>query len=823
MYKVTVPQVGAVWYDNNKRGRALFRRAGKHTALLQMDTPGHFPGNGGFFMRGAVKKLAASLALACLLACAALGAQSVPGAVLDARQSTVRVLAVSGGNVSSGTGFAVARNSRYVVTNYHVVEGYEEFEVYLSHEAAVPATVKAAAPGADLAVLETAAPLKVPGLALRTSGFDTGLAVWALGFPGGADTLAGQPAAGVDEMTVTDGIVSAVKTSHEVGTASQAVRLVQTNAAINHGNSGGPMVDEKGNVVGVNTVGVENVQAINGAVHVSELINVLEANAIPYKTQSRMGAVLGAAALALCAATAALGLRIWKKKGWPHGAWQQAVPLVRFVQAGRRLAPADAAAAVAAAVQAKGVKAHGLCAPQCVLVRGSGVELVKKKGADYRAPGYTAPETYYGVQGEAGSVYFYGAVLYALTEGAVPPDIPSRMNGAPLAFCEQNPLRFFIENAMDMQAGRRTQSLAQFAEELAALAARLSAAPQARAPVQACAPAAVLAQAGAGPRPEAETAPFAAAAPAHPAPLPAQEKPKKRRRRKWVAAAVAAAVLAVPVGFGIYTWRQADALETAVSYGQYGQAQAAYRRAPWLRLLDEQQAAYVDAQTLMAQGELEQAKKAFLALEDYLDSSELEHNLERYLYAESMTAVYSKYRSFYDLGDFLDAREKAFDCLPELYDTAMQQYEENIYFSTANYFEILMQYPGYEDAELYKIACDVQQKIDRLLRSESAYTAEISNTLRWLEQYIDIENIATSNMWAFMRGQWYANSGNYMDIPIEGNFYTSFYLPTASYYFLTDGMEHAGNGEYYATWEYVNFDTLYVTVNGRSEYYYRAV
>ena len=259
MCKTHVPQVGAVWYDNNKRGRALFRRAGKHTALLQMDTPGHFPGNGGFFMRGAVKKLAASLALACLLACAALGAQSVPGAVLDARQSTVRVLVVSGGNVSSGTGFAVARNSRYVVTNYHVVEGYEEFEVYLSHEAAVPATVKAAAPGADLAVLETAAPLKVPGLALRTSGFDTGLAVWALGFPGGADTLAGQPAAGVDEMTVTDGIVSAVKTSHEVGTASQAVRLVQTNAAINHGNSGGPMVDEKGNVVGVNTVGVENV------------------------------------------------------------------------------------------------------------------------------------------------------------------------------------------------------------------------------------------------------------------------------------------------------------------------------------------------------------------------------------------------------------------------------------------------------------------------------------------------------------------------------------------------------------------------------------
>ena len=803
-----------------------------------MDTPGHFPGNGGFFMRGAVKKLAASLALACLLACAALGAQSVPGAVLDARQSTVRVLAVSGGNVSSGTGFAVARNSRYVVTNYHVVEGYEEFEVYLSHEAAVPATVKAAAPGADLAVLETAAPLKVPGLALRTSGFDTGLAVWALGFPGGADTLAGQPAAGVDEMTVTDGIVSAVKTSHEVGTASQAVRLVQTNAAINHGNSGGPMVDEKGNVVGVNTVGVENVQAINGAVHVSELINVLEANGIPYKTQSRMGAVLGAAALALCAAAAALGLRIWKKKGWPHGAGQQAVPLVRFVQAGRRLAPAEAAAAVAAAVQAKGVKAHGLCAPQCVLVRGSGVELVKKKGADYRAPGYTAPETYYGVQGEAGSVYFYGAVLYALTEGAVPPDIPSRMNGAPLAFCEQNPLRFFIENAMDMQAGRRTQSLAQFAAELAALAARLSAAPQARAPVQACAPAAVLAQAGAGPRPEAETAPFAAAAPAgaepagtpgggaapapaHPAPLPAQEKPKKRRRRKWVAAAVAAVVLAVPVGFGIYTWRQADALETAVSYGQYGQAQAAYRRAPWLRLLDEQRAAYVDAQTLMAQGELEQAKKAFLALEDYLDSSELEQNLAHYLSAEAMTVTYYRYWNFFNLGDFLDSREKALACLPDLYDTAIQQYEAGIYTSTAQYFETLMEYPGYEDAELYKIACEIYEEIDNR-PSGTAYTAEISNTLRALEQYIDIKNIATFDMWAFLHGEWYANSGYYLEAT-EEYFSTNLNIPDGRYYFQKTGMKNTNDGQYYVTWEYVNFDTLYVTVNGRSEYYYRAV
>ena len=618
--------------------------------------PGHFPGNGDFFMRGVGKKLAAVLALACLLACAAFGAQSVPGAVLDARQSTVRIVAISGENAFYGTGFTVARNSCYVVTNYHVIEGCSEFEIYLSHDAAVPATVKATAPGADLAVLETAAPLKVPGLALRTSSFDTGLAVWALGFPGGADILTGQEAAGVDEMTVTDGIVSAIKTSRVVGTASQDVQLVQTNTAINQGNSGGPMLDEHGNVVGVNTVGVDGAQNINGAVHVVELINVLEANGIPYKTQSRMGFVLGVAALALCAAGAVLGVFMWKKKGRPRGTGQRAVPLVQFVQAGRRLAPAEAAA-----LQEKGTQAHSLCAPQCVLVRGNGIELVKKNGADYRAPGYTAPEIYYGVQGEAGSVYFYGAVLYALTEGAVPPDIPARMNGAPLAPGEQNPLRFFVENAMDMQAGRRTQSLAQFAAELAGLATRLAAAQTAAPAADAPHPAAAAER--------REMPPCAAAAQAAQGPAQPAPQPKKRRlRRRVVAAVVVLAVLAVPAGFGIYTWRQAGALETAISYGQYGRAQAVYRRAPWLSMLDEQQAAYVDAQVLMEQGELEQARQAFLVLEGYQDSDELAENIRIYLKALENDDIYKRYILLSNIEDFLDASQLMQECVPQIFD-----------------------------------------------------------------------------------------------------------------------------------------------------------
>lgn len=389
------------------------------------------------------------------------------------------------------------------------------------------------------------------------------------------------------------------------------------------------------------------------------------------------------------------------------------------------------------------------------------------------------------------------------------------MNGAPLALGEQNPLRFFVENAMDMQAGRRTQSLAQFAAELAGLATRLAAA-------QTAAPAA------GAPHPAAaaesrEMPPCAAAAQAAQGPAQPAPQPKKRRlRRRVVAAVVVLAVLAVPAGFGIYTWRQAGALETAISYGQYGRAQAVYSRAPWLSMLDEQQAAYVDAQVLMEQGELEQARQAFLVLEGYQDSEELAQSLRKYLVAESIDSIYYKYCNFFALGDFLDSRSRALDCLPELYKMTINQYETGNYDNVIKYSEVLMQYPGYEDAALYKIACETYQKI-RVMPSRTVYTAEISNTLRGLEQYIDIESIATSNMWAFMRGEWYASSGNYIDIPAEGSFYTSFYLPSSTYHFYEDGMVHTGNEQYYATWEYVNFDTLYVTVNGRSEYYYRTV
>ena len=63
-------------------------------------------------------------------------------------------------------------------------------------------------------------------------------------------------------------------------------------------------------------------------------------------------------------------------------------------------------------------------------------------------------------------------------------------------------------------------------------------------------------------------------------------------------------------------------------------------------MLDEQQAAYVDAQVLMEQGELEQARQAFLVLEGYQDSDELAENIRIYLKALENDDIYKRYIYF---------------------------------------------------------------------------------------------------------------------------------------------------------------------------------
>jgi len=165
-----------------------------------------------------------------------------------------------------GTGFVV-RQDGVIVTNCHVVEGASKITV--STSAATPVRYDARVIGGDcvhdLAVLKVDA-TGLPTVALGDSkSLQLGQPVVALGY---ALALEGGP-------TVTTGIVSSLDRTIQARdpgctTCRNGVRtysdIIQTDAAINHGNSGGPLVNMQGQVIGINSAGADSAQNIGFAI-----------------------------------------------------------------------------------------------------------------------------------------------------------------------------------------------------------------------------------------------------------------------------------------------------------------------------------------------------------------------------------------------------------------------------------------------------------------------------------------------------------------------------------------------------------------------------
>jgi 2-alkenal reductase len=147
---------------------------------------------------------------------------------------------------SSGTGFVISSDG-YIVTNNHVVEGGESFTAVFANGDAVDAELIGADPITDLAVIKVEG--RVPGVvALGDSNkLRPGQPVLAIGSPLGEFT-----------NTVTQGIVGALGRSLTETPGRPALTgLIQHDAAINPGNSGGPLFNFAGEVVGVNTLGIQ--------------------------------------------------------------------------------------------------------------------------------------------------------------------------------------------------------------------------------------------------------------------------------------------------------------------------------------------------------------------------------------------------------------------------------------------------------------------------------------------------------------------------------------------------------------------------------------
>ena len=141
-----------------------------------------------------------------------------------------------------GSGFVFDAEG-HVVTNHHVVDGAQSVSVRLWDGSTYDATVVGSDPSTDLAVIKVDAPADVLiPLALGDSAsLSVGESVVALGSPFGL------------EGTLTSGIVSALNREMTSPNNFTISNSIQTDAAINHGNSGGPLLNAAGEVVGVNT------------------------------------------------------------------------------------------------------------------------------------------------------------------------------------------------------------------------------------------------------------------------------------------------------------------------------------------------------------------------------------------------------------------------------------------------------------------------------------------------------------------------------------------------------------------------------------------
>lgn len=227
------------------------------------------------------------------------------GKPYDARQGVVVVqaLVTDGQNIVSGqgTGWAIGtpgQQVEYIVTNGHVVEAAYalpqqssaytgEVQVIFSQAEKDYVTAEvvyySAPEEKDLAILKLPAPTdKRAPLSIRPSDdVEIGENAWALGYPGITAQNQQYSTYDPEDATLTQGVIS--KRNRPAGVDYEAFQI---DTYINHGNSGGPLLDEKGNVIGITTSGISydgvSMEGVNYAIIADELTRILDSEGIPY-------------------------------------------------------------------------------------------------------------------------------------------------------------------------------------------------------------------------------------------------------------------------------------------------------------------------------------------------------------------------------------------------------------------------------------------------------------------------------------------------------------------------------------------------------------
>lgn len=142
----------------------------------------------------------------------------------------------------AGSGWVLDRNG-HIVTNNHVIAGSDSIQVTLADGSAYPARIVGTDPATDIAVLKIDAPAELlfPVEFGESANLKVGQRVFAIGNPYGL------------ERTMTVGIVSSLNRTLASGNGQKLKNMIQLDAALNQGNSGGPLLDSRGRLIGMNT------------------------------------------------------------------------------------------------------------------------------------------------------------------------------------------------------------------------------------------------------------------------------------------------------------------------------------------------------------------------------------------------------------------------------------------------------------------------------------------------------------------------------------------------------------------------------------------
>jgi Trypsin-like peptidase domain len=175
--------------------------------------------------------------------------------MVDRVMPAVVLIEATGGR---GSGFYVRHDT--LITNVHVVENDSYVTLRRNDGTTVNARVESKAPAFDIAILRVATPSASQVVIQMGS---------ARSLKPGQEIIVIGSALGTLQNSVSRGIVSGLRTS---GGAT----LVQTDAAVNPGNSGGPMLDRNGTVIGITTMGYKNAEGLNFGVAIDHARDLLE-------------------------------------------------------------------------------------------------------------------------------------------------------------------------------------------------------------------------------------------------------------------------------------------------------------------------------------------------------------------------------------------------------------------------------------------------------------------------------------------------------------------------------------------------------------------